>query len=166
MEGPKNDYSQRNHKRTLELEIQESQKRKRRRTDLMRKYHDHFYNAADADRQAYVEAHENEVAEEVRLREVEEDKERKKDQQRKRRREKAIADEQQKREEALQTLAAVQDEEEKARLEKDIQRYDKRLEIPRVDCRASHRPRSSGMSLHIMRQLLADVNAKWLWRAG
>ena len=127
MEGPRNDYSQRNHKRTIELEHAESNKRKRRRVDLMRKYYDHFNDAADAERQAYLESHENEVAEEVRLREIEEDKERKKDQQRKRRREKAIADEQQKREEALQTLAAVQDEEEKARIEKEIQRYDKKI---------------------------------------
>jgi len=123
----KEEWEQRSNKRTLELEITESMKRKRRRLHLMQKYHDHFSLAVEAERAAYLEVHEQEVAEEVRLREVEEDKERKKDQQRKRRREKAIADEQVKREEALQSLALVQDEEEKARLEKDIQRHDKKI---------------------------------------
>lgn len=127
MDVPKQDWAQRSHKRTLELEITEGMKRKRRRLHLMQKYHDHFSVAADAERAAYLETHENEVAEEVRLKEVEEDKERKKDQQRKRRREKAIADEQVKREEAIQTLANVKDEDEKARIEKDIQRFDKKI---------------------------------------
>ena len=127
MEPPKLEYTQKSHKRTLELEVSETLKRKKRRTEFIRKLHDHFNNAAESERQTYMDAHENEVAEEVRLKEIEEDKERKKDQQRKRRREKAIADEQQKREEALQTLATAQDEEEKARITKDIQRYDKKI---------------------------------------
>ncbi|KAK5119990.1 hypothetical protein LTR85_007066 [Meristemomyces frigidus] len=127
MGGPKQEWATRSHKRTLELEITESVKRKRRRLHLMQKYHDHFSAAADAERTAYLETHGNEVAEEVRLKEVEEDKERKKDQQRKRRREKAIADEQVKRDEAIQTLANVKDDEEKARIEKDIQRFDKKI---------------------------------------
>ena len=127
MQVPHNDYGQRRHKRTLELEIGERDKRKRRRRDLMRRYYDTFNDAAETERQIFIEQHEHEVAEEVRTKEIEEDKERKKDQQRKRRREKAIADEQQKRDEALQTLAAADDEEEKARIEKDIQRYDKKI---------------------------------------
>ncbi|TKA28922.1 hypothetical protein B0A50_03333 [Salinomyces thailandicus] len=127
MDIPKQEWLRRSHKRTLELEITEGMKRKRRRLHLMQKYYDHFNAAAEADRTAFLEAHENEVAEEVRQRDIEEDKERKKDQQRKRRREKAIADEQVKREEALQSLANVQDEEERTRLEKDIQRYDKKI---------------------------------------
>ncbi|KAI6826477.1 SNF2 family DNA-dependent ATPase domain-containing protein [Hortaea werneckii] len=127
MEVPKQEWLQRSHKRTLELEITETMKRKRRRLHLMQKYYDHFNIAAEADRAAFLDAHENEVAEEVRQREIEEDKERKKDQQRKRRREKAIADEQVKREEALQSLATVQDDEERTRLEKDIARFDKKI---------------------------------------
>lgn len=121
------DWLQRSHKRTLELEVTEGMKRKRRRLLFMKKYHDHFSAAADAARTAYLQAHEHEVEEEVRLREIEEDKERKKDQQRKRRREKAIADEQVKRDEALHLLAKTEDEEEKARIEKEIQRYDKKI---------------------------------------
>ncbi|KXS94608.1 hypothetical protein AC578_7044 [Pseudocercospora eumusae] len=121
------DYKQRQHKRALEQEIAENMKRKRRRLDLMTQYHDHFSAAAESERTVFVDQYEQEVAEEVRLKEVEEDKERKKDQQRKRRREKAIADEQQKREEALQTLQTTENEEEKARLEREIQRYDKKI---------------------------------------
>ena len=127
IEGPKEEYIQARRKRTIELEANEYLKRKKRRVAVLRKYHEHFSGAAVAERKAYIESHENEVAEEVRLREVEEDKERKKDQQRKRRREKAIADEQQKRAEALQHLATIDDEEERAKLEKEIQRYDKKI---------------------------------------
>ena len=127
VEMMKQDYTKRTHKRSLESEIAESVKRKRRRLNLMQRYYDHFLAAAETERAIYIDKHEHEVAEEVRLKEIEEDKERKKDQQRKRRREKAIADEQQKRTEALQNLATVEDEEEKARIEKDIQRYDKKI---------------------------------------
>ncbi|QIW98589.1 hypothetical protein AMS68_004107 [Peltaster fructicola] len=98
-------------KRTLELSIVENKRRKRRRLQLMQKWHDQFAAAADAERSAFIEAHEHEVEQEVRTKELEEDKERKKDQQRKRRREKAIADEKIKRDEAMQSLADVQDEE-------------------------------------------------------
>ena len=127
LEGPKVEYTNRTLKRTLELEVTEALKRKRRRTDLMRKYEKSFNHAAETERQMFIEAHENEIAEEVRMKEIEEDKERKKDQQRKRRREKAIADEEQKRDEALKSLAAVQDEEERNRIEKEIQRADKKI---------------------------------------
>ncbi|KAK5166225.1 putative DNA helicase ino80 [Saxophila tyrrhenica] len=123
----KENYKKLSDKRTLELEANEGVKRKRRRANLMGKFYEHFNDAAEAERQAFIDAHENEVAEEVRQKEVEEDKERKKDQQRKRRREKAIADEQVKLDEAIQSLANVQDDEEKARLEKEIQRYEKKI---------------------------------------
>jgi chromatin-remodeling ATPase INO80 len=126
-EQPRQEWQARSQKRTLELELTEGMKRKRRRLHLMQKYHDHFHTAADAERSAFINAHEEEVAEEVRQRELEADKERKKDQQRKRRREKAIADEQVKREEALQSLAAAENAEDKARIEKEIQRYDKKI---------------------------------------
>ncbi|KAF2768710.1 SNF2 family DNA-dependent ATPase domain-containing protein [Teratosphaeria nubilosa] len=124
---PKHEWIQRTHKRTLELDITEGMKRKRRRILLMQKYHDHFQTSADAERAVYLNAHEDEVAEEVRQRELEADKERKKDQQRKRRREKAIADEEQKREQAIESLARASDDEERARIEKEIQRYDKKI---------------------------------------
>ena len=123
----KDEYLQKANKRALEIQVAEGQKRKRRRVTLMQKWHDQFSAAADADRAAYVEAHKNEVEQEVRLKEVEEDKERKKDQQRKRRREKAIADEKIKRDEAIQTLAEVQDEDEKARIQKEIERANKKI---------------------------------------
>ncbi|WPH02045.1 Hypothetical protein R9X50_00490000 [Acrodontium crateriforme] len=123
----KSEWTQKSHKRTLELGITESMKRKRRRLDLMQKYHDHFNTAADTERSVYLERHENEVAEEVRLKEIEEDKERKKDQQRKRRREKAIADEKVKRDEAFAALENATGTEERARLEKDIQRFNKKI---------------------------------------
>jgi len=127
IEAPRLEFKQRTHKRALENEIAEAAKRKRRRLNLMQKYHDHFSLAAESERTVYIDQNEQEVAEEVRLKEVEEDKERKKDQQRKRRREKAIADEEQKRDEALRTLASVQDDEEKVRLEGLIQRHDKKI---------------------------------------
>ena len=109
MEGPKVEFAGRSRKRTLELEIAEGERRKKRRTKLMNNYITLFHQAAEAEKDAYLDAHQDEVAEEVRLREIEEDKERKKDQQRKRRREKAIADEKLKMEEAMQSLASVQD---------------------------------------------------------
>ncbi|SMR56678.1 unnamed protein product [Zymoseptoria tritici ST99CH_1E4] len=127
MDVPKQEWVQRTHKRGLEHEIAESMKRKRRRFNLMQNLHDHFHAAADSERTIYIDHHEQEVAEEVRLKEIEEDKERKKDQQRKRRREKAIADEEIKREEAIRSLATVQDEEERARLENLISRHDKKI---------------------------------------
>ncbi|KAM0719242.1 hypothetical protein Q7P37_005147 [Cladosporium fusiforme] len=123
----KDEYHQKANKRALEIQVAESQKRKRRRVTLMQKWHDQFSAAAEADRAAYVEVHKNEVEQEVRLKEVEEDKERKKDQQRKRRREKAIADEKIKRDEAIQNLAEVQDDEEKVRIQREIDRANKKI---------------------------------------
>lgn len=123
----KEEFIAKTRKRQLELQANESTKRKRRRITLMQKWHDQFHASAEAGRAAYVEVHKNEVEQEVRLKEVEEDKERKKDQQRKRRREKAIADEKIKRDEAIQTLAEVQDEDEKARIQKDIERANKKI---------------------------------------
>ena len=129
MEEPKQEYMNRSKRRTVEMEQGESQSRKRRRTELMRRYYTIFNDAADTERQAYLDAHEADVADEVRLREIEEEKERKKDQQRKRRREKAIADEQAKREEALLKMGDDNlDEEERAKLQKDIQRMDKKIQ--------------------------------------
>ncbi|KAK4621961.1 Chromatin-remodeling ATPase INO80 [Fulvia fulva] len=127
IEGPKVEWVNRTHKRALDLEIAEQHKRKRRRLELMQKYHDHFSAASDTERSVFVDQHEHEVTEEVRLKEVEEDKERKKDQQRKRRREKAIADEQQKREEVIQQIASTQDDEEKERLQREVARHDKKI---------------------------------------
>ena len=123
----KRDWQQRTHKRALEKEFEEATKRKRRRLKFMTGFHDHFSYAAESDRTVFVDQYEAEVAEEVKLREIEEDKERKKDQQRKRRREKAIADEQQKKDEAELALATVQDPEERTKIEKEIQRYDKKI---------------------------------------
>ncbi len=127
MDVPKEEYGRRTHKRTLELEVEESLRRKRRRTEVCNKYYVHFNDAAETERQSFIEANENEITEEIRMREVEDDKERKKDQQRKRRREKAIADEEQKRQEALDTLASIENEEDRIRIEKDIQRHEKKI---------------------------------------
>jgi chromatin-remodeling ATPase INO80 len=127
MEVPKDDYANRSRKRTLELEIAESDRRKKRRTKLMSNYITLFHQAAEAEKDSYLDANQDEVAEEVRRRELEDDKERKKDQQRKRRREKAIADEKIKMEEAMQSLTSVRDEEERARIEREIQRSDKKI---------------------------------------
>jgi DNA helicase INO80 len=123
----RNEWLETRRKHALELEADEDYKRKRRRRITFQTQHDHFFFAAEREKFAYVDKHEQEVVEEVRLKEIEEDKERKKDQQRKRRREKAIADEQIKREEALQTLAATTDDDERLRIEKEIQRHDKKI---------------------------------------
>ena len=127
IEVPRTEFLQRTTKRALENEITENVKRKRRRFNLMQKYHDHFAAAAETEKALFIDQHEHEVAEEVRQKEIEEDKERKKDQQRKRRREKAIADEKAKREEAMQSLADAQDDEERMRIEKDIERASKKI---------------------------------------
>ena len=127
MEMHKNEFAIRTRKRTLSLEIGEAKTRKKRRMMLMENYYALFKDAAKTEQDAYLDAHQEEVAEEVRLREIEEDKERKKDQQRKRRREKAIADEKLKMEEQVQSLASVQDEEERARIEREIQRSEKKI---------------------------------------
>lgn len=127
LETSKREWQQRTHKRALEKEFEEANKRKRRRLKFMTEFHDHFSYAAESDRTVFIDQYEAEVAEEVKLREIEEDKERKKDQQRKRRREKAIADEQQKKDEAELALATVQDPEERAKIEKEIQRYEKKI---------------------------------------
>ena len=127
MEGPRNEFNSRSRKRTLELQIAEGERRKKRRTKLMDNYIVLFNQAADNEKEAYLDAHQAEVAEEVRQREIDEDKEKKKDQQRKRRREKAITDEKAKMEEAIQSLSTIQDEEERTRIEREIQRSDKKI---------------------------------------
>jgi DNA helicase INO80 len=123
----RSDWLEYRRKHALELEAEEDYKRKRRRRAAFQTQHDHFYYAAEWEKFAYVDKHEQEVVEEVRLKEIEEDKERKKDQQRKRRREKAIADEQIKRDEALQILATTTDDDERLRIEKEIQRHEKKI---------------------------------------
>ncbi|TKA81134.1 hypothetical protein B0A55_01644 [Friedmanniomyces simplex] len=130
MSQQKQDWAIRSRKRTLELEVVEGSKRKRRRQDLMQRYHHHFNEVAEAERAVYLQAHEEEVTEEVRMKEIEEDKERKKDQQRKRRREKAIADEQVKREEAVQSLTTVKDEEERIKMRRRSSGSRRRSGIP------------------------------------
>ena len=128
MEWHKNEFAVKTRKRTLELEIAEGKMRKKRRMMLMDNYFTLFDQAEKTEKEAYLDAHQDEVAEEVRLREIEEDKERKKDQQRKRRREKAITDEKLKMEEWVQSLASIQDEEEAgARIEREIQRSEKKV---------------------------------------
>jgi chromatin-remodeling ATPase INO80 len=66
----KDEFMQKTNKRALEIQVQESQRRKRRRITLLQKWHDQFSTAADADRAAYIEVHKNEVEQEVRLKEV------------------------------------------------------------------------------------------------
>ncbi|KAF2716945.1 SNF2 family DNA-dependent ATPase domain-containing protein [Polychaeton citri CBS 116435] len=127
LDGPKQEFLQRSRKRTLQDEVEEATLRKRRRLALLDKYVPQFGDSADSQRQDYIDIHEHEVAEEVRQREIEEDKERKKDQQRKRRREKAIADEKIKRDEAEESLRNAKDDEERARIEKEIQRSEKKI---------------------------------------
>jgi DNA helicase INO80 len=107
----KDEFMQKTNKRALEIQVAESQRRKRRRVTLLSKWQDQFSAAADADRAAYVEVHKNEVEQEVRLKEGE----------------KAIADEKIKRDEAIQTLAEVHEEEEKARIQKEIERANKKI---------------------------------------
>nr|OQO20434.1 hypothetical protein B0A51_14666 [Rachicladosporium sp. CCFEE 5018] len=120
-------YNKNSNKRALEIQVAETIKRKRRRLAFLPKWHDQFSAAADAERTEYIEAHEHEVEAEVRTKELEEDKERKKDQQRKRRREKAIADEKIKRDELAQNLESVHDDEEKVRIQKEIERANKKI---------------------------------------
>ena len=129
--GPrsKEEYLQARHKRTLEIEMVEWEKRKRRRTALMSRFQAIFSEVTDVGLDAFTEQFEPEIAEELRVKETEEDKERKKDQQRKRRREKAIADEQSKRQEVLQKLdtddlAAG----ERDKLMKEVKRMDKKIQ--------------------------------------
>ena len=75
----------------------------------------------------FVATHEKQAEEEVRVKDAEEEKERKKDMQRKRRRERTLLNETAKRDEAIEKLKDLEDEDEKSRLLKDVQKYGKKI---------------------------------------
>lgn len=72
-------------------------------------------------------AHEKEAEEEIRIKDVEDEKERKKDMQRKRRRERTLQNETQKRDEAIEKLHSIEDEDERSKLLKDVQKHGKKI---------------------------------------
>ncbi|KAK5706763.1 putative DNA helicase ino80 [Elasticomyces elasticus] len=127
------EWSSRSRKRTLEIGAVEAGRRKRRRLDVLTRFHTHFHEAAEAERVEWMTEHEGSVAEEVRAKEVEEDKERKKDQQRKRRREKAIADEEVKRGDAVAVLErGGLGEEDRVAMEREVVRAEKKIRDTRL----------------------------------
>ncbi|KAF1346725.1 SNF2 family DNA-dependent ATPase domain-containing protein [Delphinella strobiligena] len=128
MEGMKVQWHQRSAKRAAETEAREGDKRKRRRATLSKKYLDIFVANANLARDQFVSAHEKQAEEEVRIKDVEDEKERKKDMQRKRRRERTIQNETQKRDEAIEKLKDMNDDdEERMKLLKDVQKLGKKI---------------------------------------
>ena len=121
------EFSEISRKRTLKIELKESNKRQRRRNAVLAKYADQFAVSANEARDLYVMTHEREAEEEVRSRDIEDEKERKKDMQRKRRRERTLQNEKEKHAEAVAKLQDIEDQEERSRLMKDVVKAGKKI---------------------------------------
>ncbi|PNS18616.1 hypothetical protein CAC42_5155 [Sphaceloma murrayae] len=123
------EWKSRSQKRTLDIEFKEFNKRKasHKRKGVMTKYQDMFRISSDAAKEIFVYAHEKDAEDEVKSRDIEEEKERKKDMQRKRRRERTLQNETAKRDEAMERLQHLEDEEEKARVLRDVQKAGKKI---------------------------------------
>ncbi|THX14365.1 hypothetical protein D6D13_03197 [Aureobasidium pullulans] len=142
-EGPQVAWVQRSAKRMVEIEQKEMGKRKvcrfilverditndkqKRRQASTKMYLEIFDANANLAKDHFVAAHEKQAEEEVRVKDAEDEKERKKDMQRKRRRERTLANETAKRDEAIEKLKDLDDDEEKNRLLKDVQKYGKKI---------------------------------------
>ncbi|KAF2861903.1 hypothetical protein K470DRAFT_213883 [Piedraia hortae CBS 480.64] len=127
METLREEWTQKSNKRLLDAVVAETAKRKRRRTHATKQFQGQFGNVAEAQRTAYISTHEEQVTDEMKKKDDERDKERKKDQQRKRRREKALADEEAKLNEAKESLSHSVNDEERARLNKEIMKSEKKI---------------------------------------
>ncbi|TKX25485.1 putative DNA helicase INO80 [Elsinoe australis] len=121
------EWKSRSQKRVHEIDYKEASKRKRRRKGVMTKYQDMFRTSSDAAKEIFVFAHEKDAEDEVKSKDIEEEKERKKDMQRKRRRERTLQNETAKRDEAMERLQNLEDEEEKARLLRDVHKAGKKI---------------------------------------
>ncbi|KAL1302510.1 hypothetical protein AAFC00_002898 [Neodothiora populina] len=126
-EAMKDQWYKRSSKRAAETEAKESEKRKRRRVNLSRKYYDIMATNAILAKEQFVVAHEKQAEEEVRIKDVEDEKERKKDMQRKRRRERTLQTENAKRDEAIKKLEDLDDDEEREKLIKEVQKHGKKI---------------------------------------
>jgi len=120
-------WTENSRKRTLKIELKESNKRQRRRNGFISRIADQFTVSANEARDLYVMTHEREAEEEVRSRDIEDEKERKKDMQRKRRRERTLQNEKEKHAEAVAKLEEIEDQEERSRLMKDVVKAGKKI---------------------------------------
>jgi DNA helicase INO80 len=109
------EYRLRSQKRAIEVASAENNKRKRRRTATLIRFHDVLAAHRDYAKHSYNLEHEGDAWQQVQSQEIAEEKERKKDMQRKRRREKTIQNEEAKRAEALAKAGQAENEEEKER---------------------------------------------------
>jgi DNA helicase INO80 len=109
------EWRERSQKRGLEVISGETNKRKKRRTATLTRYHDVLAAHRDYAKHSYNLEHEGDAWQQVQSQEIAEEKERKKDMQRKRRREKTIQNEEAKRAEALAKAGQAENEEEKER---------------------------------------------------
>ncbi|KAF2226673.1 SNF2 family DNA-dependent ATPase domain-containing protein [Elsinoe ampelina] len=121
------EWKERSRARKLDVEFREGLKRKRRHEFAADGYIKRFKISSDAAKEIYVYAYERDAEDEVRSRDIEEEKERKKDMQRKRRRERTLQNETAKRDEAMERLQHLEDEEEKARLLRDVHKAGKKI---------------------------------------
>ncbi|KAF4555426.1 Chromatin-remodeling ATPase INO80 [Elsinoe fawcettii] len=121
------EWKSRSRERTLDIEFREGLRRKRRLDFATERYVKMFKISSDAAKEIYVYAYERDAEDEVKSRDIEEEKERKKDMQRKRRRERTLQNETAKRDEAMERLQHLEDEEEKARVLRDVQKAGKKI---------------------------------------
>lgn len=125
----KEQYLKKRQKRALDLQDEDDNKRKRRRTHLvdqsLRSFAARNSGASDRFRAKFEPAAQNEVHE----KEVREEKERKKDMQRKRRRENTVKQEKKKLAETQEKFENAEDADEKERLEREVERSRKKIEL-------------------------------------
>jgi len=94
---------------------------------VLTSYQEMFTQSSELAKEIFVIKHEHEAEDNVRSRDVEDEKERKKDMQRKRRRERTLQNETAKRDEAMERLQTLDDEEQRSRILKDVQRAGKKI---------------------------------------
>ncbi|KAK2742337.1 putative DNA helicase ino80 [Myotisia sp. PD_48] len=120
-------YVRKGKKRAKELEILDTQKRKRRRTDFLGKLALVFEKQAMLGAERFARLYEPGVTEEVQQKEVHDEKERKKDMQRRRRRENAMRTEMEKMQAAQKKVTKAEDLAEKEKLQREIARSRKKI---------------------------------------
>ncbi|KAL1957676.1 hypothetical protein VTO42DRAFT_5653 [Malbranchea cinnamomea] len=114
-------------KRTRDVENIESKKRKKRRTDFLGQLARIFEKQASQGVDRFNRLHEASVIQEVQQKEVQDEKERKKDMQRKRRRENTVRTEMEKLNAAQKKVGKVDDEAERERLNREIERSRRKI---------------------------------------
>ncbi|KAL8805478.1 MAG: hypothetical protein Q9182_001933 [Xanthomendoza sp. 2 TL-2023] len=120
------EYIRSSNKRSLETEMQEDNKRKRRRTAISKKLSEQIGVHAEVGRQRFRDRNKEAAESEVRKKEQLDEKERKKDMQRKRRREKTVQQAMQNHQESLMKAEATNDTTEKERLLREAHKAERK----------------------------------------